>query len=142
MLTALVLALAAAPAMAQSKTEPKKKPAVAKPDPKPVPLPKPVPNASAPKPVPPILRYNTAAEWMYLLETCGALTPERRAWLENVRGHAALATEWDKARLSEHDAELRREFSARYPSVPRERCEELARNLDNERATTIKVPLS
>jgi hypothetical protein len=97
--------------------------------------------AGQPKPVPPMMRYNAVAETMYLLERCGALTAQRRDWLENVRGHAARATEWSAAQLAAHDADLAREFRGRYPAVEKERCEELARNIDNERATTIKVPL-
>ncbi|HZM33085.1 MAG TPA: hypothetical protein VFC18_01205 [Burkholderiales bacterium] len=94
------------------------------------------------KPVPPAMRYNVVSEMTFLLERCGELTSERRAWLDNVRGHAARAMQWDEAKLAMHDAELAAEFRIRYPSVEKVRCEELARNIDHERAVTIKVPLS
>lgn len=101
----------------------------------------PAPAAEQTKPVPPVMRYNVVAETMFLLERCGALTSERREWLDNVRGHAVRAMEWSEAQLATHDAELQREFRERYPSVDPARCEELARNIDIERATTIKIPL-
>lgn len=132
-LLSLCLALSPLPAAAQQKAPP------AKPAPKPAPA-KPAPG---PRVVPPVLRYNSVSEAMFLLERCGALTSERRDWLDNVRGHAAraLALEWSEAQLATHDAELQREFGGRYPSVEKWRCDELVRNLDNERATTLKVPL-
>jgi len=131
-LLSLCLALSPLPAAAQQKAPP------AKPAPKPAPA-KPAPG---PRVVPPVLRYNSVSEAMFLLERCGALTSERRDWLDNVRGHAARAMEWSEAELATHDADLQREFRDRYPSVDKARCEELARNIDNERASTIKVPLS
>jgi hypothetical protein len=135
-LLSLCLALSPLPAAAQQKAPP------AKPAPKPAPA-KPAPAKPAPGPrvVPPVLRYNSVSEAMFLLERCGALTSERRDWLDNVRGHAARAMEWREAELATHDADLQREFSDRYRSVDKARCEELARNIDNERATTLKVPL-
>ena len=130
-LLSLCLALSPLPAAAQQKAPP------AKPAPKPAPA-KPAPG---PRVVPPVLRYNSVSETMFLLERCGALTSERRDWLDNVRGHAVRAMEWSEAELATHDADLQREFRDRYPSVDKARCEELARNTDIERSTTLKVPL-
>jgi len=92
--------------------------------------------------VPPVSRYNQVAETIFLLERCRALTAERRAWLENVRGHAVRATGWNAVQQAEQDGHLRRELKERYPTLAPERCAELARNVDNEQATTVKAPLN
>ncbi|HZO04699.1 MAG TPA: hypothetical protein VFB93_26210 [Burkholderiales bacterium] len=86
------------------------------------------------------MRYNGVAENIYLLERCGELNAERRAWLENVRGHAIRATGWTPAEVAAQDEALQREFRDRYPTIPKERCEPLARATDIERARTLKVP--
>jgi hypothetical protein len=91
--------------------------------------------------VPPVMRYNGVAENMYLLERCDALTTERRAWLNNVRGHAMRAAGWSAAEAAAHDLILDREFELRYVAmIPKERCDALARATDHERATTRLVP--
>ena len=139
-LLSLCLALSPLPAAAQEKPTPP--PAKSKqPAKKPAPKPAPAKPAPGPRVVPPVLRYNSVSETTFLLERCGELTSERRDWLDNVRGHAVRAMEWSEAQLATHDADLQREFRDRYPSVDKARCEELARNIDIERATTIKVPL-
>jgi hypothetical protein len=98
-------------------------------------------STAASQGVPPIMRYNGVAENMYLLERCGALTTERRAWLNNVRGHAMRAAGWSAAQAAAHDQVLDREFEQRYVTmIPKERCDALARTTDHERATTRFVP--
>jgi hypothetical protein len=139
-LLSLCLALSPFPAAGQEKAPPAKPAPKTKAKPAP-PKPAPAKPAPGPRAVPPVLRYNSVSETMFLLERCGSLTSERRDWLDNVRGHAARAMEWSEAELATHDADLQREFGDRYRSVDRARCEELARNIDNERATTLKVPL-
>ena len=90
--------------------------------------------------LPPVMRYNGVAENIYLLERCGALTADRRAWLENVRGHALRATGWSSAEAAAHDRVLKQEYDQRYTAVAKERCDQLARTTDHERATVVKVP--
>jgi hypothetical protein len=89
---------------------------------------------------PPVMRYNQVAENIYLLGRCGALTAERRAWLENVRGHTMRAAGWGAAEAAAQDQVLKPEFDQRYTVVAKERCDQLARTTDHERATTVKVP--
>jgi hypothetical protein len=90
--------------------------------------------------VPPVVRYNAIAESIYMLERCGMLTAERRAWTANVRENAMLANGWDAAKAAAHDQILKAEFAKRYVEIPKERCDQLARGTDLERATTRKVP--
>lgn len=98
-------------------------------------------STAASQGVPPIMRYNGVAENMYMLDRCGALTAERRAWLDNVRGHAMRAAGWDAAKAAAHDQLLKSEFEQRYASgIAKERCDQLARTTDHERATVLRVP--
>lgn len=91
--------------------------------------------------MPPVMRYNGVAENMYQLERCGALTAERRAWLDNVRGHAMRAAGWGPAQAAAHDQVLKKEFDQRYAAgIAKERCDQLARTADHERATVRLVP--
>jgi len=80
-------------------------------------------------------RYNNISEFAYLLEKCGALTPERRTWLKHVRAQALKSLDWSEARADEQEEILLREFAARYREVSRERCAETVRGVDLERAT-------
>jgi hypothetical protein len=98
-------------------------------------------STAASQGVPPVMRYNGVAENMYILDRCGGLTGERRAWLDNVRGHAMRAAGWDAAEAAAHDQLLRSEFEPRYAAgIPKERCDRLARATDHERATVRLVP--
>jgi hypothetical protein len=89
----------------------------------------------------PVNRYNGVSENIYLLERCGGLTAERRAWLDNVRRHTMRAAGWDGGQAAAHDVVLKREFEQRYVvMISKERCEALARTTDHERATTVLAP--
>ena len=90
--------------------------------------------------VQPVVRYNSVAESMYLLQRCGALTSERRAWIENVREHAIRANGWDAVQLATHDKVLKAELDQRYTTVPKERCDQLAQATDLEIKQTRKAP--
>ena len=84
----------------------------------------------------PMRRFNTITESLYLLERCGSLTPDRRDWLMQLREHA-LRTPSDMTpqQWAAHEAEIRREFAQRYPTVSSENCSTLAVTTDRERAT-------
>ncbi|MCI3953769.1 MAG: hypothetical protein K0R53_3269 [Burkholderiales bacterium] len=98
-------------------------------------------STAATQGVPPVMRYNGVAENIYLLDRCRALTAERRAWLENVRAHAMRAAGWDAAQAAAHDELLKSEFAQRYAAgIAKERCDQLARTTDHERATVRLVP--
>jgi hypothetical protein len=98
-------------------------------------------SSAAGQGVPPIMRYNGVVENIYILYRCGALTSERLAWLENVRGHAMRAAGWDEASAHAQDQLLTPEFEQRYAAgVSKDRCDQLARATDHERATTRLVP--
>jgi hypothetical protein len=84
----------------------------------------------------PTARYNNISETAYLLDRCGALTAERLAWLKILRGDAMRSLDWDESRAAEQEKFLAREFGARYREVSKEKCAEVARGVDQERATT------
>jgi hypothetical protein len=90
--------------------------------------------------VPPIRRYNSIAETTFLLHQCNALTPERRDWLKHLLDHSLRQLGWPADQLAAHDAALTKDLTERYPTVDKARCEVLARNIDQERKTTIVVP--
>ena len=90
--------------------------------------------------VPPVVRYNAIAESIYMLERCGAMTSERRAWTTNVRENAMRANGWDAGKAAEQDAILKPELARRHAEITRERCDKLAHGTDLERTTTRKVP--
>jgi hypothetical protein len=81
---------------------------------------------------PAIMRYNTVAESTYLLDRCGELTPERRAWLRKLANIAKRPLRWSDRQRAAHDAALARDFARLYPSVPKVRCDELVRSIDQE----------
>src|SRR4029453_9703689 len=83
----------------------------------------------------PIKRYNSTSESMYLLQRCGELNADRRAWLQRLRDEARRTLEWTPGQGAAHDAALKAEFDQRYPAVTKEKCDELARATDNERKT-------
>jgi hypothetical protein len=93
-------------------------------------------SAIAQPAVNPMRRFNTLTESLYLLERCGALTPERRDWLLQLRNHA-LQTPNDMTpqQWAAHEAEIRKEFAQRYPTVSSETCATLVATTDRERAT-------
>jgi hypothetical protein len=98
-------------------------------------------SGAASQGVPPIMRYNGVVENIYILYRCGALTSERLAWLDNVRGHAMRAAGWDEAKAHAQDQLLTPEFERRYAAgVAKDRCDQLGRATDHERATTRLVP--
>lgn len=98
-------------------------------------------STAATQGVPPVMRYNGVAESMYILERCGAMTPERRAWLNNVRGHAMRSAGWNADDAAALDKLLKVEFEQRYAAgIAKERCDQLARATDHERSTVVKVP--
>lgn len=83
--------------------------------------------------VAPIKRYNTASESLYLLQRCGELTDDRRAWLQRVRDEVKRTLDWTPGQWAAHETALKTEFDQQYPALPREKCSELARATDNER---------
>lgn len=83
--------------------------------------------------VAPIKRYNTASESLYLLQRCGELTDDRRAWLQRVRDEVKRTLDWTPGQWAAHETALKAEFDQQYPALPREKCTELARATDNER---------
>lgn len=83
--------------------------------------------------VTPIKRYNTASEAMYLLQRCGELSDDRRAWLQRLREEAKRTLDWTPGQWAAHETALKTEFDQQYPAVTREKCSELARATDNER---------
>jgi hypothetical protein len=84
----------------------------------------------------PIRRFNTLTESLYLLERCGALTPERRDWLLQLRDHALrIPSDMTPQQWAAHEAEIRREFAERYPTVSSETCATLVATTDRERAS-------
>ena len=87
-----------------------------------------------------VARYNNISENGYLLHRCGALTAERLAWLKHLRVHAMRSLGWDEARAEEQEEILVREFDARYREVSKEKCAEVVRGVDIERATTKIAP--
>jgi hypothetical protein len=82
----------------------------------------------------PIARYNHISESAYLLNRCGAMNPQRLAWLKHIRSLALQGLGWDEARAEEQEDILIKEFDARYREVPKERCAEVVRGVDLERA--------
>ena len=88
----------------------------------------------------PTSRYNNISESGYLLHRCGALTAERLAWLKVLRGNAMRSLGWDESRAEEQEEVLTREFDARYREVSKEKCAEVARGVDLERAATKIAP--
>ena len=85
--------------------------------------------------VTPIKRYNTASETMDLLQRCGELNADRRAWLQRLREDARRTLDWTAGQWAAHDAALKVEFDQRYPEVTKDKCSELTRATDNERKT-------
>ena len=83
--------------------------------------------------VTPIKRYNTASETTYMLQRCGELNGDRRAWLQRLREEARRTLDWTAGQWTAHDAALKAEFDQRYPTITKDRCSELARATDNER---------
>jgi hypothetical protein len=84
----------------------------------------------------PMRRFNTLTESLYLLERCGALTPERRDWLLQLRDHALrIPSDMTPQQWAAHEAEIRREFAERYPTVSSETCATLVATTDRERAS-------
>jgi hypothetical protein len=81
----------------------------------------------------PLMRYNTVAESMYVLDRCGELTVERRAWLRKLSDLAKGPLDWTADQWAAHDAALAKDLERLYPSVPKERCAELTRSVDQER---------
>jgi len=82
----------------------------------------------------PLMRYNAVVESSYLLDRCGELTPARRAWLEKLTRLAQRSLDYSAEQWAAHDAALAADLARLYPSVPKERCEELVRNIDQEMA--------
>ena len=82
--------------------------------------------------VAPIKRYNTASESLYLLQRCGELSDDRRAWLQRQRDDVKRNLDWTPGQWAAHETALKTEFEQQYPAVPREKCSELARATDNE----------
>ena len=85
--------------------------------------------------VTPIKRYNTASESLYLLQRCGELNNDRRAWLQRLREEARRTLDWTAGQWAAHDAALKVEFDQQYTEVTKDKCSELARATDNERKT-------
>lgn len=84
----------------------------------------------------PMRRFNTLTESLYLLERCGALTPERRDWLLQLRDHALrIPSDMTPQQWAAHETEIRREFAERYPTVSGETCATLVATTDRERAS-------
>ena len=83
--------------------------------------------------VAPIKRYNTASESLYLLQRCGELNDDRRAWLQRVREDVKRTLDWTPGQWAAHETALKTEFEQQYPAITREKCTELARATDNER---------
>lgn len=96
--------------------------------------------AAAGTKVPPLSRYNSIAETTYLLGRCGQLSTERREWLMHLIEHAMRPLDWTQAQWEAHDVALTRDFDRLHPTVPPERCAELARTVDHERRTTPRAP--
>ena len=83
--------------------------------------------------VTPIKRYNTASESLYLLQRCGELNDDRRAWLQRLREEARRTLDWTAGQWAAHEAALKSEFDQQYTEVTKDKCSELARATDNER---------
>ena len=83
--------------------------------------------------VTPIKRYNTASETLYLLQRCGELNDDRRAWLQRLRDEARRTLDWTAGQWAAHDAALKAEFDQQYAEVTKDKCSELARGTDNEK---------
>ncbi len=81
---------------------------------------------------PALMRYNTVMESRYLLDRCGELTPERRAWLRKYADLAKQPLAWSDDQWAAHDAALAQDLARLYPGVPKVRCDELVRNIDQE----------
>lgn len=80
----------------------------------------------------PLMRYNTIVESTFLLERCRELTPERRTYVRRLTEIAKRPLEWTPDQWAAHDAALAKDLERLYPSVPKVRCAELVRNLDQE----------
>lgn len=81
-----------------------------------------------------IARYNHISESAYLLNRCSAMNPQRLAWLKHIRSLTLPGLGWDEARAAEQEEILLKEFDARYREIPKERCAEVIRGVDVERA--------
>jgi hypothetical protein len=81
-----------------------------------------------------VARYNQISESAYLLIRCGAMNPQRRTWLKHIRSLAIRGLDWDEARADEHEEILLKELDARYREVSKERCADVTRGVDVERA--------
>lgn len=81
---------------------------------------------------PAIMRYNTVMESRYLLERCGELTADRRAWLRKYADLAKQPLDWSDDQWAAHDAALAQDLAQLYPTVPKVRCEELVRAINQE----------
>lgn len=85
--------------------------------------------------VPPLNRYNSVAETYYRLGLCGELTAERKEWLLHLTELAKRPLDWSPDQWLAYDVELTTDLKRLYPSVPRDKCAELARMVDHERKT-------
>ncbi len=83
----------------------------------------------------PLVRYNNIAESTFILNKCGALTPERHEWLMHTLELAARSIQGTAPQWEQYDKDLLARLEKAYPSVPKERCEALARSVDHERQT-------
>ncbi len=92
-------------------------------------------SATGAQPFNPLLRYNNIAESTFILNKCGALTPERHEWLMHTLELAARSIQGTQPQWEQYDKDLLARLEKTYKTVPKERCEELARSVDHERQT-------
>lgn len=89
---------------------------------------------------PPTRLYNEVVRSTYLLNQCGAMTPERQEWLDHLMVFAKRRMDfYTPAEKAQHDAalaeDIRREFATK-PS--KETCNSFVRGLDHERKTAVR----
>ena len=86
----------------------------------------------------PLMRYNAIIETTFLLDRCGVLTPERRAYLEKEARLARQPLDFTKEQWAAQDSALARDLPRLNPAVSKERCEELVSSIDQEMQTAPK----